>query len=141
MPLTFSSILAKTLVVNTFIGNSLIIFWGNFMVEKIRELCRKQGTSLTKLEQQLGFGNGVIGRWGRSKPSYDRLEKVANALGVSVSDLTGEGQKNSPPPEERGELTDMERKVLTLFRQVPESEWDNLLMAVEIALRSKGLLQ
>ena len=63
------------------------------MVERIRELCKKQGTSITKLEQSLGFGNGVIGRWGKSKPSYDRVEKVANALNVSVSYLTGEAEQ------------------------------------------------
>lgn len=74
------------------------------MVERIRKLCKKQGTSLTKLEQQLGFGNGVIGRWNKSKPSYDRLEKVASALGVTVSDLTGGIHTKEIPASQREEL-------------------------------------
>lgn len=67
------------------------------MVERIRTLCKAQGTSITKLEAQLGFGNGVIGRWNKSRPSYDRLAKVADALGVTPEYLlTGEnGHKNT----------------------------------------------
>ena len=64
------------------------------MVDKIRELCKQNGTSIFKLEKQLGFGNGVIGRWDKAVPNYERLSAVASALGVSVSDLTGnEGNK------------------------------------------------
>ena len=46
--------------------------------------------SINRLEKQLGFGNGVIGRWDKSVPSYERLAAVANALDVPVSYLTGE---------------------------------------------------
>lgn len=60
------------------------------MVSKIRELCKKNKTSVAALERQLGFGNGVIGRWDKSVPNYDRLYAVAEALGVTVSELTGE---------------------------------------------------
>lgn len=67
------------------------------MVNKIRELCRQNKTSIAALERQLGFGNGVIGRWDKSVPNYDRLCAVANALGVSVSELTDtKSAKDSP---------------------------------------------
>ena len=65
------------------------------MVDKIRELCKQNGTSIFKLEKQLGFGNGVIGRWDKAVPNYERLSAVASALGVSVSDLTGEADEMS----------------------------------------------
>lgn len=58
------------------------------MVSKIRELCKKNKTSIAALERQLGFGNGVIGRWDKSMPNYDRLCAVADALGVTVAELT-----------------------------------------------------
>ncbi len=60
------------------------------MVDKIRELCKQNGTSIFKLEKQLGFGNGVIGRWDKAVPNYERLSAVASALGVTVAELTGE---------------------------------------------------
>lgn len=64
------------------------------MVDKIRELCKQNGTSIFKLEKQLGFGNGVIGRWDKAVPNYERLSAVASALGVTVADLTGEAGEN-----------------------------------------------
>lgn len=75
------------------------------MVSKIKELCKANGTSIAALERQLGFGNGVIGRWDRSVPNYDRLRAVADALNVTVAELTGdEGTKKSPAVSSEGEL-------------------------------------
>ena len=76
------------------------------MLDKIKALCKEQKTSIFKLEKQLGFGNGVIGRWDKSVPSYERLAAVANALDVQVSYLTGEtddpsaGIKKDPIPKD-----------------------------------------
>lgn len=76
------------------------------MLDKIKALCKEKKTSISKLEKQLGFGNGVIGRWDKSVPSYERLAAVANALDVPVSYLTGEtddpsaGIKKDPIPKD-----------------------------------------
>ena len=76
------------------------------MLDKIKALCKEKKTSISKLEKQLGFGNGVIGRWDKSVPSYERLAAVANALDVPVSYLTGEtddpsaGIKKDPIPND-----------------------------------------
>lgn len=78
------------------------------MVDKIRELCKKNKTSIFKLEKQLGFGNGVIGRWDKAVPNYERLSAVANALGVTVADLTGESDEmgiKKQPAANSDELT------------------------------------
>lgn len=76
------------------------------MLDKIKALCKEKKTSISKLEKQFGFGNGVIGRWDKSVPSYERLAEVANALDVPVSYLTGEtddpsaGIKKDPIPKD-----------------------------------------
>lgn len=76
------------------------------MLDKIKALCKEKKTSISKLEKRLGFGNGVIGRWDKSVPSYERLAAVANALDVQVSYLTGEtddpsaGIKKDPIPKD-----------------------------------------
>lgn len=103
------------------------------MVEEIRALCKQQGISLTKLEQKLGFGNGVIGRWDKSKPSYDRIVKVADALGVSVSDITGEGIKKEPTPN-WDELKPEDIKSL-LERMSRDQLLDVIAAATNIAMR------
>lgn len=52
---------------------------------------------MSALEKRLGMGNGTIGKWGKNgrMPNYANLCAVADALGVTVSELTSE-QKESP---------------------------------------------
>ena len=69
------------------------------LVETIRYYCKQKKTSIAALERELDFGNGTIRKWDKSPTSYERLQAVASALGVTVSDLTGEKQKNSSAPE------------------------------------------
>lgn len=54
-----------------------------------------------KLEKELGFGNGTIGKWGKNGrvPNYANLLAVANALGVTVDDLTSTADTQAEYPE------------------------------------------
>ena len=54
-----------------------------------------------KLEKELGLGNGTIGKWGKNGriPNYANLLAVANALGVTVADLTGTADTQAEYPE------------------------------------------
>lgn len=74
-------------------------------VERVRCLCKSQKTSLTKLEAELGFSNGYIGKWSKrpTSPPHDKLVEIANALGVTVEELTGE-QKENPPQQPQSEV-------------------------------------
>lgn len=64
------------------------------MVDTIRDLCKKNRTSIKALEKQLGFGNGTIRRWDDHTPGGDKVQKVAECFGVSVEYLlTGENEK------------------------------------------------
>lgn len=47
------------------------------LVENIKSLCAKSGTSVPKLEKELGFGKGAIYNWDKNSPSLDKLKKVA----------------------------------------------------------------
>jgi transcriptional regulator with XRE-family HTH domain len=58
---------------------------------RIKELANAKGLSLPNLESELGFGSGTIVKWDKSTPNVDKLQKVANYLGVSIDYLvTGE---------------------------------------------------
>lgn len=58
---------------------------------RIKELANAKGLSLPNLESELGFGSGTIVKWDKSTPNVDKLQKVANYLGVTIDYLvTGE---------------------------------------------------
>lgn len=73
-------------------------------VETIRALCKKKKTSLTRIEEKLGFSNGYIGKMAKrpSSPPYDKLVAIANELGVTVADLTGDTENEKKPNAQGG---------------------------------------
>jgi len=66
------------------------------LVERINQLCKENGTSLTGLERQLGFGNGTIRRWDKIAPSIEKVASVASYFGVSIDYLTGKTNERRP---------------------------------------------
>ena len=108
------------------------------MLDKIKALCKEKKTSISKLEKQLGFGNGVIGRWDKSVSSYERLAAVANALDVPVSYLTGEtddpsaGIKKGPIPKD-GAVGSEKQKLLDALDGLSDSQIEKLIGIIEEA--------
>lgn len=62
------------------------------MVKTVKTLCQKKGTSIPKLEKELGFGNGAIYYWDTNTPGIDKVQKVANYFGVSIDSLVSAGK-------------------------------------------------
>jgi len=61
--------------------------------EKIKELCNDKGLSIRELEAKSGLGNATIDKWKeKSKPSMKTLQKIADALDVSVDYLMGNSE-------------------------------------------------
>ena len=101
------------------------------VVERIRELCRKNGISITKLEIALGFGNGSISKASTTAMRSDRLKAIADYFHVTMEYLmTGadapewEWEAATPAEIEFFEkeaatphpITDQERELLDIFR-------------------------
>lgn len=55
--------------------------------DKVKEFAKKKGVSVRRIEIDLELSNGSISKWNASTPSADKLENVANYLGVNVSDF------------------------------------------------------
>lgn len=70
------------------------------MVEKIKQLCEKEGTTIKSLEKMLALGNGSIRRWDAQIPSVDKVLKVARHFGVSVEYLQSEQEKPTTPEDD-----------------------------------------
>ena len=67
---------------------------------RIKQLCSQKGLTITGLEKELGFARGSLSKIDTNKPSSDRLQKVADRLGVSTRYLlTGEEDLPDDAPE------------------------------------------
>ena len=64
--------------------------------EIIKELAKKQGKSLNKVEEDLGYGKNVLYRLKNSNPSTERLQEIADYFDVSVDYLLGREEKETP---------------------------------------------
>lgn len=49
----------------------------------IKSVAKPQGKSIYRIEKDLGFSNGTIGKWDRSMPGADSLQAVADYLGTT----------------------------------------------------------
>lgn len=56
-------------------------------VEIIKRICRERKIAISKLERECGFSNGYIRSLREGKLPYERLEKVADYLGLSIEYL------------------------------------------------------
>lgn len=59
------------------------------LFERVKEISKKRGYSLTEVSTKAGMGEKSLYRWKESEPSADRLKAVADVLGVSVDYLLG----------------------------------------------------
>lgn len=58
--------------------------------DKIKEICKQKGISVSSVEAEAGLGNGTITKWNNSSPTVENLKAVAVVLKVSVSKLLEE---------------------------------------------------
>lgn len=73
-----------------------------------------------------GIGSSTFSDWkaGRSKPKQEKLTKIADALGVTYSELIGLSEtKNAPVPEFEPEHI----QLISLFSQLNEAEKNIIL--------------
>jgi transcriptional regulator with XRE-family HTH domain len=76
------------------------------LVEFIRVSCKSQNSSITKMEKDLKFANGTVGKWANGKryPPKDKLLLVADFLQISIEELMGEAPKQKEKPGTAGEI-------------------------------------
>jgi transcriptional regulator with XRE-family HTH domain len=92
------------------------------LVEFIRVSCKSQNSSITKMEKDLKFANGTVGKWANGKryPPKDKLLLVADFLQISIEELMGEApeQKEKPTPSEESELNAHAKSILYKYEQL-----------------------
>lgn len=62
------------------------------LIENIKRLCEEHDIKITNLEKELGFGAGIISRWGNdADPSLSKIIQIAEFFNVSLDDIIGYG--------------------------------------------------
>lgn len=69
------------------------------LYEQIRDIAKEKGYSINKLEQELGFARSSINKFNKNKPSIDKLQQIADFLGVTVDFLTTGKEISISAPE------------------------------------------
>lgn len=57
--------------------------------EKIKELCKQRGITLTQLEETLGYSRNTLYKLKTQKPNAERIAEIADYFNVSTDYLLG----------------------------------------------------
>lgn len=68
-------------------------------LERVKQLCKERGLTITKLEDKLDIPSNTIYQWKRISPSLDKLEKIADYFNVSTDYLLGRSDIKTIQPE------------------------------------------
>jgi transcriptional regulator with XRE-family HTH domain len=90
------------------------------LVKFIRVSCKNQGSSITKMEKDLKFANGTVGKWANGKryPPKDKLLLVSDFLQISIEELMGEEQKEKPSTPETVSLSGLSPEDAELVQKI-----------------------
>lgn len=61
--------------------------------EYLSAYCTKKNISIKALEKKANLGNGTIQKWKTVSPTLDKLKKVSEATGISITTLVRESIK------------------------------------------------
>lgn len=97
-------------------------------VEKVREICKKKGIPVSKMEQALGFGNGFLNPKKAKDIKAERVLAIAEYLDVPLSDILGTDQaKKELTPKFESELSEKDIRLIQWFRSLPQGKQKAIL--------------
>ncbi len=99
------------------------------LLDRIKDLTKKNNTNLKALEANAGLGNGTIRRWDTSPPSVDKLQKMADLLNTTM-DYLMTGRSGTVQ-----NLFSEDREWLNLIHRLPEKK------QIEFKAKIEGYLE
>lgn len=94
------------------------------LIENIEKIMKTKGISAYQIEKDIGIRQTTFQGWKRgSEPSADKIIKLLQYLEVTPNELFG--YETTP------ELTENEKELLELFKQLPEREQIKFIARLE----------
>lgn len=112
--------------------------------EKLTVLRQERGMNMTEFANLLGTSKQVIARYekGENTPKITTVAHYAKVLGVSLQYLVNDectdkyGKQNGTTPSPTY-ITEREKALLNLFRQIPENRQQLALDMIRVALKTQ----
>ena len=104
-------------------------FYDNYI-----KLCASCGKNPTTVSKEIGLSNAAASGWKNGKkPSAITKQKLADYFGVSVSELTGEEQKEKPAPGG----SELDARFDALLSQMTDADRADLLEYMEFKVAKR----
>lgn len=87
------------------------------LIDRVKEVSKKNGLSLTELAIKAGIGEKSIYSWNKREPTVATLQKVADVLHVSTDYLLGRTDDMNPTTAENVKKADLDDDELLLSFQ------------------------
>lgn len=86
--------------------------------QNLKNIMQKRNKTQSDLVKDLSFRQATVSDWlnGKKYPRMDKVEKLANYLGVSINELLMQSASEPPIPEIQ--LTDQEKSMIKKYRQL-----------------------
>lgn len=86
--------------------------------QNLKNIMQKRNKTQSDLVKDLSFRQATVSDWlnGKKYPRMDKVEKLANYLGVSINELLMQSVSEPPIPEIQ--LTDQEKSMIKKYRQL-----------------------
>ncbi|GEO64428.1 MULTISPECIES: helix-turn-helix domain-containing protein [Companilactobacillus] len=98
--------------------------------ERIKKISKDKGYSLKQVAIKAGLSENAIYRYNQGvEPKYNTLKVIADALHVSVEELTGDSKIKSSSTDDNGDI-DLEKEIAKgrtvrwEGREIPPEEWE-----------------
>lgn len=62
---------------------------------RVKELCAERNISVAKIERMAGIPEKSISKWDKNTPSFDKVQRVLDALEISYEEFTNSGSPES----------------------------------------------
>ena len=94
------------------------------------------GKEQKEVAENIGVPTSTFNEWtkGKKYPRIDKIELLANYFKIKKSDLI----EDKKTPSEDMKLSEGEKMLLDLFRQIPEDQQQLVLGMIRVALSTKG---
>ena len=109
------------------------------MARRIKELRQAKGLTLEQVASVVGVGKSTVRKWETgmiANMKRDKIADLARALGTTPAYLMGwsDDQYSETTPSPEIQLSEGEKVLLDLFRQVPEESQQLVLQMIRAAL-------